>query len=589
MGRRPREPAPVVLAALRPKMLALSRDAARGAHPYFVPPEHTARAREILGKDAWLCPEQMVLLETDASKARAIARQNMQIYIGLPNYRNNLKWLGFADARLRERRQRPAGRRDRRVGRREGDRRPHPGPPRRGRRPRLHPVVPGRRRPRLRQARARDVRARRGSSPAMARRKFWGWGNEGDGPNEEQARGIARDARGALRRRRRARARAAPRGRRAAGAARRAAARARRRLLAPTPTRARRTPTASPTATSCAARAATSRPRPTSWPSRATRPTSRRCSTGAASAASRRSRTAAARAWSAASRRASATATRARSRSTSAALSRVLEIDRTSRAARIQAGIYGPALEDALRPHGLTLRHFPQSFEFSTLGGWIATRSGGHYATLYTHIDDFVESLRVVTPTGVVESRRLPGSGAGPSPDRLFLGSEGTLGIITEAWMRLQDRPRFRAVDLGALRGRGGLRARRRRGARARAVGARADATAACSTRARRARRARATARPPCSCSASSPPTTRSTRGSRARSSCAATRAARCPTTRCARAPTTRRRARAPRAPGATRSSTRPTCATRSCARRSSPRRSRPRSPGTRSRPSTPR
>ena len=106
--------------------------------------------------------------------------------------------------------------------------------------------------------------------------------------------------------------------------------------------------------------------------------------------------------------------------------------------------MYGPGLEDQLRPYGLTLRHFPQSFEFSSLGGWIATRSGGHYATLYTHIDEFVESLRVLTPTGVVESRRLPGSGAGPSPDRLFIGSEGILGIITEAWMRLQDRPRFR-------------------------------------------------------------------------------------------------------------------------------------------------
>jgi alkyldihydroxyacetonephosphate synthase len=126
-------------------------------------------------------------------------------------------------------------------------------------------------------------------------------------------------------------------------------------------------------------------------------------------------------------------------------LDRVLEIDRISRAARIQAGALGPALEDQLRPHGLTLRHFPQSFEFSTLGGWIATRSGGHFATLYTHIDDFVESLRVVTPAGVVESRRLPGSGAGPSPDRLWIGSEGALGVIVEAWMRLQDRPRFRA------------------------------------------------------------------------------------------------------------------------------------------------
>jgi alkyldihydroxyacetonephosphate synthase len=126
-------------------------------------------------------------------------------------------------------------------------------------------------------------------------------------------------------------------------------------------------------------------------------------------------------------------------------LDAVVEIDRVSRAARIEAGIFGPALEAALRPHGLTMRHFPQSFEYSSLGGWIATRAGGHFATLYTHIDEFVESLRVVTPAGTLESRRLPGSGAGPSPDRLFIGSEGTLGIITEAWMRLQDRPTFRA------------------------------------------------------------------------------------------------------------------------------------------------
>ncbi len=126
-------------------------------------------------------------------------------------------------------------------------------------------------------------------------------------------------------------------------------------------------------------------------------------------------------------------------------LDRVLEIDRVSRAARIQAGALGPVLEDQLRPEGYTLRHFPQSFEFSTLGGWLATRSGGHYATVYTHIDDLVESMRVVTPTGVSESSRLPGSGAGPSPDRLFLGSEGSLGIITEAWMRIQDRPVHKA------------------------------------------------------------------------------------------------------------------------------------------------
>jgi len=126
-------------------------------------------------------------------------------------------------------------------------------------------------------------------------------------------------------------------------------------------------------------------------------------------------------------------------------LDQVFEIDDVSRAARIQGGIYGPALEGQLRPHGFTMRHYPQSFEFSTLGGWIATRSGGHYATNQTHIDDMVESVRMITPSGIWESRRLPGSGAGPSPDRIALGSEGILGIITEAWMKIQARPVFRA------------------------------------------------------------------------------------------------------------------------------------------------
>jgi alkyldihydroxyacetonephosphate synthase len=123
------------------------------------------------------------------------------------------------------------------------------------------------------------------------------------------------------------------------------------------------------------------------------------------------------------------------------ALDRVLEVDEVSRAARIQAGALGPALEDQLRPTGLTLRHFPQSFEFSTLGGWIVTRAGGHFATVMTHIDDLVESVRAITPSGEWESRRLPGSGAGPSPDRMLIGSEGTLGVVTEAWVRLQARP----------------------------------------------------------------------------------------------------------------------------------------------------
>ncbi|HEX8053004.1 MAG TPA: FAD-binding oxidoreductase [Thermoleophilaceae bacterium] len=127
------------------------------------------------------------------------------------------------------------------------------------------------------------------------------------------------------------------------------------------------------------------------------------------------------------------------------ALDRVLEVDAASHAARIQAGALGPGLEAQLREHGLTLRHFPQSFEYSTLGGWIVTRAGGHFATRLTHIDDLVESVRAITPSGTWESRRLPGSGAGPSPDRLMLGSEGILGVVTEAWMRVRPRPLWRS------------------------------------------------------------------------------------------------------------------------------------------------
>ena len=97
-----------------------------------------------------------------------------------------------------------------------------------------------------------------------------------------------------------------------------------------------------------------------------------------------------------------------------------------------------------LAEHDLTLRHFPQSFEYSTLGGWIATRAAGHFATVWTHIEDLVESVRAITPVGVWESRRLPGSGAGVSPDRMLAGSEGTLGVITQAWMRVQPRPAHR-------------------------------------------------------------------------------------------------------------------------------------------------
>ena len=126
-------------------------------------------------------------------------------------------------------------------------------------------------------------------------------------------------------------------------------------------------------------------------------------------------------------------------------LNQVLEIDDVSRSVRVQSGILGPALENALRPQGLTLRHFPQSFPWSTVGGWIATRSGGHFATNHTHIDDFVESTVMLSPNGRFETRRLPGSGAGPSPDRMVIGSEGIFGVISESWLRLQKRPKYRA------------------------------------------------------------------------------------------------------------------------------------------------
>ncbi len=126
-------------------------------------------------------------------------------------------------------------------------------------------------------------------------------------------------------------------------------------------------------------------------------------------------------------------------------LNSILEIDTISNSAKVAGGALGPEIEAALKPRGLTLRHYPQSFEFSTLGGWIVTRAGGHFATKETLIDDLVESARMITPTGSWESRRLPASGAGISPDRVVLGSEGTLGIVTDAWVRVRPIPQQRA------------------------------------------------------------------------------------------------------------------------------------------------
>lgn len=98
MAPEPAELAPILIGALRTNMLKLAAEKTRGAHPYFVTPEHTAKARVTLGPDALLCPEQMVMLETDAVTARRVARQQMDTYLGLPNYRNNLLELGFDEA-----------------------------------------------------------------------------------------------------------------------------------------------------------------------------------------------------------------------------------------------------------------------------------------------------------------------------------------------------------------------------------------------------------------------------------------------------------------------------------------------------------
>ena len=126
-------------------------------------------------------------------------------------------------------------------------------------------------------------------------------------------------------------------------------------------------------------------------------------------------------------------------------LAGVVEVDEVSRAARVLAGTLGPAVEEGLRGYGLTLRHYPQSFEFSSFGGWLATRAAGHFATGTPRIDSAVESLRVVTPTGISESSRVPGTGAGPDPHGLWLGSEGILGVIVEGWVRVLPRPVHRA------------------------------------------------------------------------------------------------------------------------------------------------
>jgi alkyldihydroxyacetonephosphate synthase len=122
-------------------------------------------------------------------------------------------------------------------------------------------------------------------------------------------------------------------------------------------------------------------------------------------------------------------------------MNQVLSIDSYSQTAVIQAGILGTKLDEDLKKMGFTLGHHPDSFEFSTLGGWIATRSAGMQSNQYGRIEDMVLALKVVTPIGEVITKNVPASAAGPNLNALLIGSEGTLGIITEATMKIHPAP----------------------------------------------------------------------------------------------------------------------------------------------------
>ncbi len=125
----------------------------------------------------------------------------------------------------------------------------------------------------------------------------------------------------------------------------------------------------------------------------------------------------------------------------------LLEVDPVSLTARVEPGIFGPALEQRLGEHGVTLGHFPQSFEFSTVGGWVATRSAGQASTGYGRIDELVEAVRCETPSGPLATRDVPATAAGPSVRELVVGSEGVLGVITEATLRVRALPRTRHYE----------------------------------------------------------------------------------------------------------------------------------------------
>jgi alkyldihydroxyacetonephosphate synthase len=119
-------------------------------------------------------------------------------------------------------------------------------------------------------------------------------------------------------------------------------------------------------------------------------------------------------------------------------MNRILNIDEKSLLAEVQPGCLGPEVERAVSSVGLTLGHFPQSFEFSSVGGWVATRGAGYESTRYGKIEDMVESVRIVTPQGTIETPRVPAAAAGPDIRQILVGSEGAMGLITSVTLRLR-------------------------------------------------------------------------------------------------------------------------------------------------------
>ena len=190
-------------------------------------------------------------------------------------------------------------------------------------------------------------------------------------------------------------------------------------------------------------------PTPSSIP--AAKPRSRPCSPAAGSCRPPSCPSVGERVWSAGSSRKRA-AQRVVVTIDLALLNRVLAIDEVSQTATVEAGIFGPELESRLGERGFTLGHYPQSFEFSTLGGWIATRSSGQNSLAYGGIEKLVESVRVVTPQGIVETLHVPRRADGPDVGQMLIGSEGVYGVIVSATVRIRRAPAERDYFMYAFK-----------------------------------------------------------------------------------------------------------------------------------------